>query len=136
MAGGLGLHREAVSPDVIAEDDGRKVNIQAGDKVFVSFTSAAKDAAHFPNPDVVDPKRPLDSYIHSGLGAHTDLSREVSHIALTELFRTVFRKKGLKRAAGPQGEMKKVSGSTTVYMTEEWSSLWPFPTAMKVTWDE
>ncbi|KAH8683552.1 heme peroxidase [Ilyonectria robusta] len=136
MAGGLGLHREAVSSDVIAEDDGCKVNIQAGDKVFVSFTSAAKNAAHFPSPDVVDPKRPLDSYIHSGLSAHTDLSREVSHIALTELFRTVFRKKGLKRAAGPQGEMKKVNGNTSVYMNEEWSSLWPFPTAMKVTWDE
>ncbi|KAF7543942.1 hypothetical protein G7Z17_g10338 [Cylindrodendrum hubeiense] len=138
MAGGLGLHREAVSADVIAEDDGRKVNIPAGGKVFVSFTAAAKDAAHFVNPDAVDPKRPLDAYTHSGLGGHTDLGREVSQIALTELFRAVFRKKGLKRAAGPQGEMKKVgqSDSTTVYMTEEWGSLWPFPTAMKVTWED
>ncbi|KAK7432233.1 hypothetical protein QQZ08_001178 [Neonectria magnoliae] len=137
MAGTFGLYRQATTADVIPEDDGRKVSVQAGDKVFVSFVSAAQDPTHFPNPEAVDPRRPLDSYIHYGLGAHTCLGREVSQTALTELFRALFRKTGLRRAAGPQGELKKVArpGGFYVYMTEEWGSLWPFPTSMKVTWD-
>ncbi|KAH7143587.1 heme peroxidase [Dactylonectria macrodidyma] len=139
MSGGLGLHREAVSPDIVAEDNGRKVSVQPGTKIVVSFAAAARNAAHFPDPELVNPERPVDSYLHAGLGGETDIAREVSHMALTELFRAIFRKKGLKRASGPQGELKKVanrSGSSTVYTTEDWASLSPFPVAMKVTWDE
>lgn len=74
-------------------------------------------------------------------------------IALTEMFRAVFRKANLRRAPGPQGELKKIvpppqqdisddgtGGTTTTfsgtYMTEDWSSVSPFPTSMRVYWDE
>ena len=81
MAGTFGLYREAASTDVITEDDGRKINVNPGDRVFVSFVSAAKDPKHFPNPEEVDPRRPLDKYIHYGVGPHTCLGRDVSHSA-------------------------------------------------------
>jgi hypothetical protein len=138
MAGTFGLYRRAESDDVILEDDGRQVPVKAGDRVFVSFVSAAKDPKHFPEPEKIDPRRPLDSYIHYGAGPHTCLGREVSQVALTELFRAVFRKKGLRGAAGPGGQLKKVPrpGNFFVYLTEDWGSIWPFPTTMKVTWDE
>ncbi|KAH7322623.1 heme peroxidase [Stachybotrys elegans] len=137
MAGTFGLYREAAAADVIPEDDGRQVPVNAGDRIFVSFVSAAKDPVHFPNPESVDPRRPLESYIHYGAGPHTCLGRDVSQVAITELFRAVFRKKGLRRMVGPQGELKKVPrpGNFYVYMTEDWGSMWPFPTSMKVTWD-
>jgi hypothetical protein len=138
MAGTFGLYREATTADVIQEDDGREVPVKAGDRVFVSFVSAAKDPSIFPNPEEVDPRRPLDSYIHYGVGPHACLGRDISQVALTELFRALFRKKGLRRVAGAQGELKKVPrpGGFFVYMTEDWGSIWPFPTSMKVTWDE
>lgn len=137
MAGTFGLYRKAAADDIITEDDGTKVNVRAGDRVFVSFVSAAKDPAHFPDPERVDPSRPRDAYIHYGKGPHACLGRDVSEVALTELFRAVFRKKGLKRAAGPQGELKKVPrpGNFSVYLTEDWGTIFPFPTTMKVTWD-
>ncbi|KPM41065.1 Linoleate 10R-lipoxygenase [Neonectria ditissima] len=131
MAGSFSLCRQAATADVIPEDDGRKVSVQAGDKVFVSFASAAHDGAHFPHPDAVDPRRPADAYAHYGLG------RGVGQVALTELFRALFRRSGLRRAAGLQGELKKVvrPGGFCGYMDEEWGKLTPFPTSMKVMWD-
>ncbi|KAH6966960.1 heme peroxidase [Fusarium venenatum] len=130
MAGTFGLYREATTADVIQEDDGREVPVKAGDRVFVSFVTAAKDPNIFPNPEEVDPRRPLDSYIHYGVGPHACLGRDISQVALTELFRALFRKKGLRRVAGAQGELKKVPrpGGFFVYMTEDWGSIWPFPT--------
>lgn len=137
MAGTFGLYRQAASADVINEDDGRKLNVNAGDRVFVSFVQAAKDPKIYPNPEAVDPRRPLDSYIHYGVGPHACLGRNISQVALTELFRALFRKKNLRRVAGAQGELKKVPrpGGFFVYMKEDWSGLWPFPTSMKITWD-
>ncbi|KAG9251079.1 heme peroxidase [Emericellopsis atlantica] len=138
MAGTFGLYRKASVDDTILEDDGRKVPVKKGDRVFVSFVGAAKDTKHFPNPDIIDPRRPLDAYIHYGDGPHACLGRGISQVALAELFRAVFRKKNLRRVAGPQGLLKKVPrpGGFYVYLTEDWGSIWPFPTTMKVTWDE
>ncbi|OLN90159.1 Linoleate 10R-lipoxygenase [Colletotrichum chlorophyti] len=138
LAGTFGSYREAAQDDVIVEDDGREVPVRRGDRVFVSFVSAAKDPQHFPSPEEVDPRRPLESYIHYGLGPHACLGRDASQVALTEMFRALFRKKNLRRVPGPQGLLKKVPrpGGFFVYMKEDWGQLWPFPVTMKVMWDE
>jgi len=46
--------------------------------------------------------------------------------------------KGLRRAPGLQGHMKTIKKGRgfKVYMKEDWSSFWPFPTCMKVRFDE
>lgn len=137
MAGTTGLYREATSNDTILEDDGRQVNINAGDQVFISFVNAAKDSAHFPAPEKIDPRRPRDAYIHYSGSSHPGLGRDLSQVALTELFRAIFRKKGLRRAAGPQGELKIIPRQDGFhsYLTEDWGKVSPFPTTMKVAWD-
>lgn len=137
LTGPMGLNRYATSADTIIEDDGRRVNVDQGGRIFVSLAAAARDPAHFPNPDKVDPRRPLDAYIYHGAGSDTGLGKEVGQIALVELFRALFSKRGLKRVAGPQGQLKKVPqpDGSTAFMTEDWGSFWPFPTTMKVTWD-
>lgn len=138
MAGTFGSYREAVSDDTIVEDDGREVPVKKGDRVFVSFVGAAKDPKRFPSPEQVDPRRPLDSYIHYGLGPHACLGREASQVALTEMFRGLFKRSNVRRAPGAQGQLKKVPrpGGFFVYMTEDWSGIFPFPCTMKVMWDE
>ncbi|KAL7951716.1 heme peroxidase [Trichoderma barbatum] len=137
MAGAFSLHLVSTGPDVITEDGDRRVNVNQGDKVFASFVSGARDAEQFPNPESIDPRRPLKSYIQFGAGTHSVLGKEVSQIALVELFRAVFKKQGLRRVAGPQGELKKVprQGGHCEYLTEDWGTLTPFPLSMKVTWD-
>ncbi|KAL7924797.1 heme peroxidase [Trichoderma austrokoningii] len=138
MAGAFSMHQVSSSTDTITEDDGRRVNVNQGDKVFASFVSGARDPTQFPNPETVDPRRPLEAYIQFGAGTHTAVGREVSQIALVELFRAVFKKQGLKKVAGPQGELKKVArqGGLSEYLTENWGALSPFPLSMKVTWND
>ncbi|KAM0326950.1 hypothetical protein ACHAQA_006071 [Verticillium albo-atrum] len=138
LAGTFGSYREAAADDTIVEDDGRSVDVKKGDRVFVSFVGAARDAGRFPNPEAVDPRRPLASYIHYGLGPHACLGREASQVALTEMFRGLFRRRNVRREPGPQGELKKVPrpGGFFVYLREDWGGVWPFPCSMKVMWDE
>ncbi|KAH8127213.1 heme peroxidase [Trichoderma asperelloides] len=137
MAGAFSLHQVSTGTDTITEDDGRKVKVNQGDKVFASFVSGARDATQFPNPETVDPRRPLESYIQFGAGTHTAVGKEVSQIALVELFRAIFKKEGLRKVVGPQGELKKVArqGGLSEYLTEDWGTLSPFPLSMKVTWN-
>lgn len=136
MAGSFGVYREALVADTVIEDDGTVVAVAPGDRVFISVP-AAKDSAHFPDSAIVNPRRALDSYIHYGAGPLESLGSDVGQIALVELFRALFRKKGLRRSAGPQGLLKKIpqAGGLSVYLTEDWGFTSPFPTTMKVTWD-
>lgn len=167
MAGYLGTYREVAVSDVVKEDNGKSITVRQGDRVFVSFVrshlpfqsnlrltcpsthdahqlthnyqrSSARDASIFPEPEKINPKRPLESYVHYGLGPHACLGPEVSQVALTEMFRAVFGKKNLRRAPGLQGELRKIPRGDGLpsYLTEDWSSISPVPTSMRVCWDE
>ncbi|KAB5575357.1 linoleate diol synthase [Coniochaeta sp. 2T2.1] len=138
LAGTFGSYREAAVADTIVEDDGREVSVEPKDRIFVSFVSAARDPVHFPDPETINPRRPLESYIHYGAGPHTCLGREASQVALAEMFRALFRRRNVRRVPGPQGKLKKVPrpGGFFVYLREDWGSLWPFPVTMRVMWDE
>lgn len=55
------------------------------------------------------------------------------------MFRALFKRKNVRRAPGPQGELKKVpraDGNGVDYLREDWGALTPFPVTMKVMWDE
>lgn len=86
----------------------------------------------------VTPTRPSEEHGDYGLGSNPHLSRDVHIAALTEMFRAVFSKKNIRRAPGPQGELKKVAQAdgSWAYMTEDWSSITPLPTSMRLCWDE
>jgi linoleate 10R-lipoxygenase len=84
------------------------VTVKPGDKVFCSFVGAARDPKIFPDPDQVKVDRDIESYIHYGIGQHTCLGKEASMVALTAMLRVVGRLEGLRRADGPQGQLKTV----------------------------
>ncbi|KAK7739760.1 hypothetical protein SLS53_005730 [Cytospora paraplurivora] len=159
IAGCPGTYREASASDTINEDDSQSIPVREGDRIFVNSVrtlchffiathseqrlignqaSTSRDASRFPSPETVNPKRPLDSYSHYGLDLYTPWGNAVTHSALTEMFRAVFSKKNLRRAPGPQGELKIVNrgDGLTTYLTEDWSTITPIPTSMKVCWDE
>ncbi|CAJ2503004.1 Uu.00g103980.m01.CDS01 [Anthostomella pinea] len=137
LAGTFGSYRKAAADDFIREDDGREVYVKAKDRVFVSFVGAAKDAEHFPGPEKVNPRRPLSTYIHFGLGPHACLGRNAAQVGLTEMFRSVFKLRNIRRAPGPQGELKKIPrpGGFFVYMREDRGAYFPFPCTMKICYD-
>lgn len=95
------------------------------------------DPAIFPKPHEVVLDRNLDLYIHYGIGPHPCLGYSMSKVAMTAMLKTVGQLDNLRRAPGPQGEIKKIAGTDgfTKYMTVDQSSYFPFPTTMKVQWD-
>ncbi|KAI2640055.1 linoleate diol synthase [Xylaria nigripes] len=137
LGGTFGAYREAEVEDRIPEDDGRVIPVQAKHRVFVSFASACKDARNFPNPEEVNPNRPLDTYVSYVLGPHTCLARNTCEVALTEMFRSVFRLKNLRRAPGPKGELTRIPGpyGLDVYLREDRGAYYPFPTTMQICYD-
>ena len=132
LNGSFGAYRVAKEASNI---DG--VTISPGDKVYCNFTSANLDAQAFPDPSSVRLDRPLEGYIHYGLGPHACLGGEAGQVALTAMLRTVAKLDGLRRAPGPQGQLKKVSRARgyTSYMREDWGQYTPFPTTMKIQYD-
>ncbi|KAL7623519.1 hypothetical protein AAE478_007202 [Parahypoxylon ruwenzoriense] len=137
LAGGVGSYREAAVDDAI-EEDGRKVPVRAGDCVFINSVGAAKDATHFPEPGKVNPRRPLDAYIHFRLGPHDCLGIDACQSGLTEMFRSVFKLKNVRRAPGAQGELKRVprDGAFELYMRDDRGAYFPFPCTMKICYDD
>ncbi|KAB8235692.1 peroxidase/cytochrome P450 family protein [Aspergillus alliaceus] len=119
------------------DDKNHMVQIKPGDTVFVSFVDANRDPKVFPNPDEVDLNRPMESYIHYGVGPHTCLGGEASKVALTAMLRVVGRLDNLRRAPGGQGELKKIPRPNKFYsyMREDETSFWPFPMTWKVHYD-
>lgn len=71
----------------------------------------------------------MESYIPFGVGPHASLGKETSIIALTSMLRVVGGLTNLRRAPGPQGQLKKVPQEKgyTVYMREDNSGHFPFP---------
>jgi len=136
LNGTFGSYRRSTVSTTI-DDNGNKVDIKPGDKVLVSLVSAARDPSVFPDPDQVKDDRPLESYVHYGIGEHTCLGKEASMVALTAMLRTVGKLENLKRAPGAQGQLKKIPrpGGFSVYMREDYGSYVVFPMTMKVHYD-
>lgn len=107
LNGTFGSYRRSEVNHVFNDGD-RRVTVKPGDKVFCSFIAAARDPKIFPDPDRVRLDRPMDSYIHYGIGDHTCLGKDASMVALTAMLRTVGQLQNLRRAPGPQGQLKKV----------------------------
>lgn len=121
--------------------------VPPGGRVLVDLTASSRDPKAFPKPDEVDVKRPLDSYIHYGWGPHQCAGMDASQVAMTAMFKTVFALKNVQRAQGggpggrwygsSPGELKTLEGphGLTLYMTADQSTIFPFPTTMKIQWD-
>jgi hypothetical protein len=137
LSGTSGSYREVAVDDVIMEDDGRQVPVSAGNRVFVNSAAARDDDNQFHNPGEVNPRHPLDSYVHFGLGAHSLLGKTVAQTGLAEMFRAVFRLKNVRRAPGVQGELRKVRrpDGTHAYLREDGAAYAPFPCTMKICYD-
>ena len=99
--------------------------------------SLAQDPKIYPDPKTVRLDRPVDSYLVYGVGSHACLGGEASRVALTAMLKCIGRLDNLRRASGPQGEMKKIprEGGFYVYMDKMMGSEFPFPTTMKICWD-
>lgn len=141
-----GLLRRTANATTINDGKHGKITVSEDETIYTDFVSAGLDPKVFPEPHKIKLDRPRDRYIHHGSGNHSCLGRPIVEIAMAAQLKVFARLRNLRRAPGPQGQMKRsipkpnpVSsdpqdnpGSITVYMKEDWSDWWPFPTQLKV----
>jgi cytochrome P450 len=137
MRATAGLFRDA-AVDAEVQDGSETVKIPKGHRLLVNMVKASMDPTVFPDPTEVKLDRDIKSYIHYGWGPHQCAGLDASQTALSTMFKAVMKLDGLRRAPGPQGEVKKIPApyGYTIYMLPDWSGFYPIPTTMKIQWDE
>ena len=132
----FGLLRVAHGSAKIEDGEDRTVEYHDGDVLYTDFVAAGRDENVFPDPENINPDRPPGLYIHHGLGPHSCLGRKITEISLAVQLGLFARLKNLRRMPGPAGQLKYTTnlpggnpGEIRVYMTEDWSSWFPFPTS-------
>jgi cytochrome P450 len=89
------------------------------------------DPQAFPDPLNVNLDRDPASYVNFGWGPHHCIGQELSIVANTAILRCFALLPNLRRAPGPQGELKYVTKNDVVkvYLQEDWGSYFFFPTS-------
>ncbi len=77
------------------------VRIRAGDKVVVSFTSANRDEAVFPDPDRFDLRRSPNPHLTFGHGPHFCLGAQLARVQMRALFAELLRRTSALELDGP-----------------------------------
>ena len=140
----FGLLRQVRTKTTINDGD-NVINLTPSEQIYVDFFAAGLDPSPdaFPDPHSIILDRPRDRYIHHGYGQHACLGRPIVEIAMAAQLKVFAKLKNLRRAPGLQGELKKNSpaanpvssapkenpGKIWVFMKEDWSDWWPFPTS-------
>jgi len=146
LAGETALYRRVAKATTVV-DGSRTHELKEGEKIFINLKAAGRDPKAFPNPNAVDPTRPMESYIHLGHGPHQCLGLPMVRVACTTMLRKFFQLENLRPATvsigrqSVQSSVKKLvkefepGDSKTmpegwgfhVYMMEDWDMFFPFP---------
>ncbi len=115
---GPGLQRLCAKDYTVAAGTWRATTIKAGTKVFVTLQSAMLDGRKLPDPNEFRLDRPAWSYMHYGYGLHTCFGQYINAVQIARIVKVVLKRKNLRRAAGPEGQMQ-VDGAFPAHMTVE-----------------
>ncbi|MFW3168803.1 cytochrome P450 [Geodermatophilus sp. CPCC 206100] len=80
--------------------------IRAGEGVIAANDSANRDAAAFPDPDVLDLGRDSRHHLAFGYGTHQCLGQPLARVELQVVYPTLFRRLPHLRAAEPVGALR------------------------------
>jgi linoleate 8R-lipoxygenase/9,12-octadecadienoate 8-hydroperoxide 8R-isomerase len=134
LACSLSCSRTTVIAQNIMEK-GNSIKLTQGQKVICDLRSAFRDPEVFPNPSSVDLARNKDLYsLYSW--SPSEYLDEMSKVALTTMLKTVGKLTNLRRAKGPQGQLKAVEGPLgLMYMNAKQTRYTFFPSALKISFD-
>lgn len=82
----------------------------------------------FPDPNEVKLDRPMDLYQMWSMGPHECAGRAIAITALATMTKVCAQLKNLRRAPGPQGQIKSIPGPLggKKYLSDDWSRFQPF----------
>ena len=99
------IYRYASCDAVIAPNTWRARKVRAGTMVFAANLSAMFDPLRIADPGSFRVDRPSSDYILWGDGLHTCFGAHLNRVALPAMLKPLLRRPGLRRAAGPAGQI-------------------------------
>jgi cytochrome P450 len=93
----------------IAAGTSREARIPAGAYLLVSMQSAMFDARKINLPTKFDPNRPPEDYLVFGHGQHWCIGAYIAMAQITQTFKVLLKHTGLRRAAGPSGQLRRIN---------------------------
>ncbi len=99
-----GPFRRCAADTVIASGARRQKTVRAGDLVLAATGSAMFDPRRVRNPNRFDPSRPASDYLHFGYGQHWCLGFAIAHAQITQTFKPLLARGGVRRVPGSRGQ--------------------------------
>jgi len=90
----------------IAAGTRREKRIAPGTQMLASTQSAMFDSRRVENPKVFNPDRPEDDYMVFGFGQHWCIGKYIAIAQITETFKALLHKQGLKPVRGRAGRLQ------------------------------
>ncbi|KAG6915284.1 hypothetical protein DXG01_012306 [Tephrocybe rancida] len=137
-----GLWRKAVVDAVLDQGPGLPpLEVKAGDWIRGSFRNAHLDPSEFPDPTKVNPSRPTAAYNYlNGTGFHNCPGVAYSVLTITEIVKTVFRLKNVRRAPGNAGILRGfteiVHETKSDFFIQRNGTVSAWPGSLYITYDE
>jgi cytochrome P450 len=113
-----GPFRVCIKDYTIARGTKRAKTIRAGMNVIAGTQSAMFDPRRVKHPRRFDPHRPQSDYMLFGQGLHWCLGAHLAEAQITQTFKALLVKDGLRRASGGAGRLQRLG---------------PFPAHLAVT---
>jgi len=135
-----GLPRVAARDITVKDGQRGNIHIKAGQTVLIATSRAAMDPVAYPNPELINPHRPISSYTLLGQGLHFCFGARMVAPALVSTLREVFRLRNLRRAPGKQGHFAtvehQVAGVNMRSYLDANSRESPIPTTLTLIYDQ
>jgi len=135
-----GLPRVTTKDVTIVDGARGPIHIKAGHTVLIATSKANMDPVAFPNPEKLDPFRPVKDYTLLGHGLHFCFGARLVGCSLAATLREVFKLKNIRRAPGRQGHFSttthEFAGVQMKYYLDENSKESPIPTTLTLEYDE
>ncbi|ETN41473.1 uncharacterized protein HMPREF1541_03409 [Cyphellophora europaea CBS 101466] len=134
-----GLPRVAAQDITVKDGQRGPIRIKANQTVLIATSRAAMDPVAYPNPELIDPHRPISSYTLLGHGLHFCFGARLVAPSLVSTLKEVFRLKNLRRAPGRQGNFSTlnhhVAGVNMRVYLDANSNESPIPTTLTLLYD-
>lgn len=126
--------------DITITDGGRgPIHIKEGHTVLVATSKAAMDPTQYPEPEKINPHRPLEDYLLMGHGLHVCFGRRLVAPALAATLREVFKLKNVRRAPGRLGRFtiakQEVAGVEMNHYLDSSAKESPIPSSLTIYYD-
>jgi len=135
-----GLPRVATRDITIQDGSHGPVSIKKGHTVLIATSVAAMDPVQFPNPEKLDPHRPLKDYILLGDGLHYCFGARLVGCSLAATLREVFKLKNIKPGKGKAGNLVRVEEQFAGVKFRKYldanAAESPIPTTLTIEYDE